>query len=169
MNAQRETPRRMPKGTVGRKERFRDARHDTYQARKKWPQNTCCPDCGAAFVGGRWAWASVPRVEHAVRCPACQRMADRYPAGFITLRGPFVATYQDALRRLIFNVGKAEMNERPLERLMDVETKGNTVEVTTTGVHLARRIGQALHRAFDGDLNLDYADGQMMVRVTWVR
>ena len=41
--------------------------------------------------------------------------------------------------------------------------------VTTTGIHQARRIGEALSRAYKGDLTIQYADGEQSIRVYWQR
>jgi hypothetical protein len=41
--------------------------------------------------------------------------------------------------------------------------------VTTTGIHVARRIGEALSRAYKGDYTLSYANGDEQIQVTWHR
>ena len=41
--------------------------------------------------------------------------------------------------------------------------------VTTTDLHLPRRIGEALKSAFDGTLDLDYDEDGYFVRVNWSR
>jgi len=41
--------------------------------------------------------------------------------------------------------------------------------VTTTGIHVARRIGEALARAYKGDLSYQYAEGEKRIRVYWRR
>jgi len=43
------------------------------------------------------------------------------------------------------------------------------LRVETTGVHLARRIGDALEDSYQGELELDYLKGQNKVRVSWQR
>jgi hypothetical protein len=41
--------------------------------------------------------------------------------------------------------------------------------IKTTDVHLPRRIGDAMHRAFHGNLELKYDEGNYFVRVNWER
>jgi hypothetical protein len=43
------------------------------------------------------------------------------------------------------------------------------VRVTTTGVHLARRIGDALESAYKGTLESHYNREEMLLRVAWRR
>jgi hypothetical protein len=57
----------------------------------------------------------------------------------------------------------------PLERIMTFAAEEEHFLVTTTGIHLARRIGEALKHACQGDLDLSYGDGEQSIRVTWRR
>ncbi len=41
--------------------------------------------------------------------------------------------------------------------------------VTTTDIHTPRRIGAALERAYQGELDTEYGDEEYSVRVTWHR
>jgi hypothetical protein len=52
---------------------------------------------------------------------------------------------------------------------MGIENKESVVTVTTTDVHLARRMGDALHAAFDGELVIKYSPDEFLVRVNWTR
>ena len=80
----------MDKGPYGRKDRLiKEKRHDVYQTTDKWPEPTLCPECGALFVNGRWSWNKSSEKVHKTVCPACQRIADCYPAGHIEIKGEF--------------------------------------------------------------------------------
>ncbi|WP_272481676.1 BCAM0308 family protein, partial [Rhodothermus marinus] len=85
------------------------------------------------------------------RCPACRRAADRYPAGYVELAGAFLSTHQEEILNLIRNLEEQEKQARPLERIMAMEVQNGRCYVTTTGVHLARRIGEALARAYQAN------------------
>ena len=64
---------------------------------------------------------------------------------------------------------RLEKSERPLERIILInEGKAKTV-ITTTGIHVARRIGEALARSYQGSYNFQYADGEKSIRVFWER
>ncbi|MDZ4700806.1 MAG: BCAM0308 family protein [Rhodothermales bacterium] len=157
------------KGTMGQRERFKDNRHDTYLERKKWLEPTACRTCGAVYTAGRWTWNPAPMSVHEVTCPACQRIADGYPAGMIALRGSFLPLHRDEVLGLIRNTEAAEKGEHPLERLMGVSEKGDQTDITTTGIHLARRIGSALASAYGGELKIEFGEGSNTIRVVWER
>ena len=143
----------MSKGLYGRKDRLiKERRHDAYQEREKYPDPTLCPRCGALYVNGRWTWKNKPEQTYETVCPACRRIAANYPAGFITISGCFFAEHQNEVMNLILNEEKREKGDRPLERIISIVGAGDRTTVTTTGIHLARRIGDALHRAYAGDL-----------------
>ena len=160
----------MNKGLYGRKDRLiKEKRHDTYQERDKWPEPTRCPNCGALFVQGRWSWAEAPAGANEVICPACRRIADHYPAGYIEIKGPFLVEHQTEILNLLRNVEKQEKDKHPLERIMAITTEGDHPLITTTGIHLARRLGEALAHAYKGELSFQYADGEESIRVSWQR
>ena len=52
---------------------------------------------------------------------------------------------------------------------MRIENKEGVVTVTTTDVHLARRIGDALRGAFQGELVIKYRPDEYLIRVNWTR
>ena len=51
---------------------------------------------------------------------------------------------------------------------MAVEEKDDSVLVTTTDIHLARSIGNALYRAYQGAFQYHYNPDQNLLRVEWV-
>jgi len=50
---------------------------------------------------------------------------------------------------------------------MAVEEKDGATLVTTTDIHLARGIGEALHHAYQGELQYHYNPEQNLLRVNW--
>jgi hypothetical protein len=42
-----------------------------------------------------------------------------------------------------------------------------TLIISTTDIHLPRRIGEVVHRAFGGDLEIKYDEENYFVRVNW--
>jgi hypothetical protein len=157
------------KGTVGRRERMKTRRLDPYEEKKKWPEGTRCTRCGAYVVNGRWSWEHVPAVTGETLCPACRRINDHYPAGILEISGPFAASHMREITRLLRNVEAAEEQEHPLERIMTIEHPNAVLTVETTGIHLARRLGNALDKALNGVLTVEYGEGDEHVRVRWQR
>ena len=143
---------------------------DPYRVSAKPPEPTTCPTCHATFVEGRWTWAEAPEDSYLQLCPACQRIHDKFPAGYVTLKGPFLAEHRDEIVSLIQNHEQKEKADRPLQRIMAIdEKKDGGIEVTTTDSHLARGIGEALHDAYKGDLKLRYSRDENLLRATWKR
>lgn len=143
--------------------------HDPYMARNKPPEPALCPECGLVFHKGRWQRTPRPVKAHEHLCPACHRIKDRFPAGYVKLSGDFLGAHRDEIRHLIRNEEQQEAANHPLQRIMDITEEGGVTSVTTTDVHLARRIGEALHHAYQGKLDIKYSQDEYVVRVTWQR
>ena len=60
-----------------------------------------------------------------------------------------------------------EKASHPLQRIMDIEKTAHGTMITTTDIHLARGIGDALHHAYRGELEFHYNPEQNLLRVTW--
>ena len=163
-------PSAAPRGArAGRSGVFQEYVHDAYKSSAKLPTPTLCPECGAVFADGRWQWLSKPEAAHSERCPACHRIHDRFPAGYVKLEGDFLAQHRDELVQLVRNLESREKAEHPLQRVMDIVDEDGGVLVTTTDVHLAHGIGEALHHAYQGALDSRYNREEKLLRVRWAR
>lgn len=154
---------------VRRDRLLQENRHDPYQARHKLPEPTVCPDCGAVFHGGRWQWLARPAGAHEASCPACQRSRDRMPAGYVSVSGDFFDSHRDELLHLVRNEEARAKAEHPLKRILDIADENGGALVTTTDIHLARGIGEALHHAYQGELEYHYNEQENLLRVAWQR
>lgn len=146
---------------------FQEHVHDAYKAKGKLHEPTVCIQCGAVFHDGRWQWCKAPEEAHRTTCPACQRIHDHYPAGFLTLKGEFFLAHRNKIMHLVHNHEKRERAEHPLKRIMAVEEKEGATMVTTTDIHLVRGLGEALHHAYQGSLEFHYNPEQNLLRVGW--
>ncbi|NIR59625.1 MAG: ATPase [Gammaproteobacteria bacterium] len=149
--------------------RIREHIHDPYMTRAKPKEPSVCGECGVVFEKGKWRWGSVPEGAHEMLCPACQRVRDRVPAGYVFLGGPFFEEHREEIVRRAHNVEEREKKERPLKRIMGVEEQDDGIVVTTTDIHLARTIGDALHDAWEGELDYQYTEETNLLEVTWRR
>jgi NMD protein affecting ribosome stability and mRNA decay len=143
--------------------------HDVYKSSRKPKAPATCPDCGAVFRDGRWSWSSSAGLPGGERCPACQRIQDHFPAGIVTLRGEFQVEHRDEILGLARNVEEREKAEHPLKRIMESRSEKDTLVITTTDMHLARSIGDAIHRAYEGELDYEYVKEGTVLRVGWRR
>lgn len=154
---------------VRRDKLIKERVHDTYQARRKFREPTACPNCGAVFAKGRWQWAARPAGAQLRLCPACQRIRDEFPAGYVTIRGDFLTQHRDQILGLIRRQGETASADHPLERIISIGDEAAALVVTTTGIHVARAIGEALKSAYQGELEFHYNEGENLLRVNWRR
>ena len=149
----------------------RATRHkeDPYHAVAKPPEPSVCPTCKAVFTEGRWSWDRPPSEAAEMNCPACQRIQDDFPAGYVTIKGEFFKEHRDEIIATITSKEDREKAEHPLQRIMAIEDVREGLQVKTTDSHLARGIGEALYDAYKGDLKLKYSRDENLLRATWKR
>ena len=162
-------PNRIAPQLVRRETAVTAANDDPYRAALRPPEPTTCPQCHATFTDGRWTWEKAPADAYHQLCPACQRIHDRFPGGYVTIKGEFFKTHRDEIVALINEHAKKEKSSRPLQRIMGIDEKRDGIEVSTTDSLLARGIGEALHDAYKGDLKLRYSRDENLLRATWKR
>jgi NMD protein affecting ribosome stability and mRNA decay len=144
--------------------------HDPYLAKATRPQEPAlCPTCKAVFAEGRWTWARAPVDAFEHKCPACQRIQDRFPAGYVLIKGDFLTKNRDQIVALVKAKEESARAENPLQRIMAIDDVREGIQVTTTEGQLARAIGEALQEAFKGDLKLRYSRDENLLRATWKR
>ena len=143
----------------------RSTHHDPYATRVKGRGALVCDRCEVVYHGGKWFWGKPPLTElRRGLCPACARVHDRYPAGTLRLDRRFL-DHRDEVERIVRNVEEAERAEHPLERVMDIVDSDEGIVVTTTGLHLARRITGRLRRRFHRRLKLRYPQEEHLIEV----
>jgi hypothetical protein len=94
---------------------------------------------------------------------------DDNPAGVVTLTGEFQESRRDEILALIHNVEEREKTARPLNRIMASTPFNEGLRISTTDMHLARAIGDALRRAYKGELEIQYAKEGSLLRIHWSR
>ena len=144
-------------------------RTDLSRQPRKLRGAACCPGCGAVYRGGRWRWEELPAGARADTCPACRLIREKAPVASVTLRGEFLAAHRDEILARVRACERAASRTHPLKRIIAVTPAGREVRITTTDAHLARRIGDALRRAYKGELRYRYQKGEALLRVSWRR
>jgi NMD protein affecting ribosome stability and mRNA decay len=138
-----------------------------------------CSRCGAVYANRRWVLGSEAAGLGADRewspaetviCPACKKTAAGHAGGFVNLTGDFLANHHDEILRLIRNEAMRAAVDNPLGRIMKVDdTATGSVKITTTTEHLAKRLGDAVEKAYGGDLRVDFSHENKLARVYWSR
>jgi hypothetical protein len=146
-----------------------DGIQDPYKVSKKPHQPSVCPQCGAVYQNGRWHWSARPAAAADLLCQACHRTNDHYPAGVLTLSGPFVGEHKAEMIRLARHQEEAERQEHPLNRIIDIEETPDRIVINTTDIHLPRRIAEAQKRAWHGKTEFHYDEDGYFLRASWHR
>lgn len=143
---------------------------DPYDKGRKYSEGMFCPDCQALYQHGRWTW---PRTGDNLRephlCSACRRIRERFPAGEVLVSGKYLKSHRHEIVNLMQNVIREEEKRSPLKRVIDFTSENGTLRVSLTDVHLARKIGESLHKAYRGELDVKYSEGERFVRLYWHR
>ena len=146
-------------------------RQDEYESTGKFPDATVCIECGNVYKNGRWIHpdAQIGSAFGQTKCPACRRLEDHRPAGDITIKGPFTQQHHDEIMGRIRRIERKERARHPIEKIIGIVDEPYQTDITTSGIHLARRIGDALHHSFKGDLSYSYGRGEKSIQVHWER
>lgn len=142
--------------------------HDPARDAEKLASPAVCSECGAVYAQGHWQWTSAPAHALQIRCPACRRIGESRPAAHVMIGGQFAQDHAEDVTRLVHEVEHREKTAHPLRRVMAVDQHGNEMDIATTDVRLAQDICNALQDSFDGKLNVDYDEGEKVLRVRWV-
>lgn len=154
-----------------------DTEHDPYLTGEAAEDMAACHGCGLVFHGKRWyrvgdlpkGLSDKIRHDTATLCPACRKERDRYPEGFIIIEGPFTKEHREEIIHLIRNKEQRASHFNPLERIMEIKEKDDSLEVTTTTEKLAQRIGQMLEKAYKKDAEFKWSSDTKIARVVWRR
>ena len=148
---------------------IQEREHDVYRTSKKLSDPSACTKCGAMYRDGRWRWGQPPPDAKPVLCPACKRIQDGMPAGILTLVGTYHLEHRAEILGLIRNVEEREVKAHPLKRIIEVTEQGDQMEIQTADSDLARSLGNAIHHAYQGELDYRYPGEGDVLRVRWER
>ncbi len=146
-----------------------DPHHDAYFSLGKHAAPSLCTDCHAVFQHGHWAWGKAPAGASATLCPACRRIREQQPGGYVTLEAALTARERDEMLRLLRHAEQRESIDHAMERIMDLTAQEGMLLVTTTSPHLAQTLGAAIERAFGGHAEYAFSRDEHLLRVHWRR
>lgn len=142
------------------------------------PEPSVCRDCGAVYMGRRWAPKEVyntPQDRELLRtaeireCPACKQIRSGIVGGYVTIGGTFIDRHREEIENLLTNEAERAGSDNPLSKIMTRRQTPAGLVVETTTEHLAQRIGHALKKAFHGEVSYQFSHENKVVRVSWVR
>jgi NMD protein affecting ribosome stability and mRNA decay len=150
---------------------------DPYTPSTHYEEGTRCPECGAIYHDQHWTMDEAIVIQLTIEreqqprvvCPTCRKSDARDPGGIVTLRGGFWREHRDEILNLIRNEEKRTLETNPHERLIDIAEEGDSLVVWTTNEKLAQRLGRALEKAYDGELEYQWPVDNKLVRVNWSR
>lgn len=146
-----------------------DVRHDPFREREKLTEPCMCKSCDAVYHKGHWQWLPAPENAHMTTCPACKRIEQKMPAGYVSIKGAFAQAHLDEVLNLVRNVEAREKAEHSQKRIMEIEHLADEWLTTTTDIHLAHGIGEALYKAYKGKLDSHFNKDEYLLRVSWQR
>ncbi|BCR06885.1 hypothetical protein DESUT3_39540 [Desulfuromonas versatilis] len=149
---------------------------DPYISGEGLKEPALCSSCKAFYRNKRWdldpkAYAAMENSPEAnwVTCPACQKIAESYPEGIVTLRGEYLWDHEEEIRNILRNEETKAMAKNPLERIIRMDREGDDLVIETTEEKLAEHLGRALHKAHQGELKVSWTEEHSICRVTWER
>lgn len=128
--------------------------------------------CGAVFRNKRWyveAGGVAATGGRGLVCPACRRIADRNPAGIVSLGGSYLVAHRAEIENLVRNTAASVGMKHPLGRVMEISPEKDGLTITTTDIKLAQKIGREVFKAHGGELHFRWTDDEELVRVNWSR
>jgi hypothetical protein len=163
--------KKLPEKSKRRDRLLRERLHDPYMALARPAGPMVCPECWVVFYDGRWQWqAEPPAGAREALCPACRRIRDRAPAGYLILRGDYFVARRDEILRMVCHQVDYQQIEHPLKRLMGIEDRQDgSALLTFTDMHLPRGIGEAIEHAHQGVFATQHTRDSATVHASWER
>lgn len=170
------TAKRYTNTTFTRRVDHDGGRHRTAKAA---PGPRTCGECGALYRNKRWmagGQITAPRdLQIAGRpalvlCPACRMRAAGQFAGEVRISGAFVAAHHAEIETLLRREAERAAEDNPTGRILRLDSPASDrLVLTTTTEHLAKRLGQALAKAYQGEAHYGFSHENKFARVTWSR
>lgn len=149
---------------------------DSYTTREEKAEagNLLCKRCEATHHDKRWyapgtsAAKVLPAELKETLCPGCYRVERGISDGVVVLEG--AATPYEMREDIMTRIWHIEIEcwkENPSARIVDCIERDGNVEIKTTTVWLAERIGKELKSAFKGTLEVKPSPEKESVFVRW--
>lgn len=136
-----------------------------------------CHECQAVSTAKRWYYNDAvrdkcqqsPGETDYTLCPGCTGIHGRLIGGFIDLKGEWDEGQKRDLLHLIEHVSRYSQRRNPANRIIALVERPGALYLETTTNWLAEHIGKEVHKAFPGELTLQWPKGDAVVRVYYER
>jgi NMD protein affecting ribosome stability and mRNA decay len=149
---------------------------DVYAQKEAGKEVSYCRKCGLIYHQKRWVMnqEELERVKGdpsavKITCPACQKMQDNVPGGYLTLSGDYLLKHESEILELIKNTEEKSRNKNPLGRIMEIRQENNVLTILTTEDKIAQKLGRDIYKAHSGELHYQWSHTEKYVRVNWTR
>ena len=132
-----------------------------------------CKTCGLIYQKKRWTWnenlkniSQIPLI----LCPACQKIKDNYPEGYLILQGKkYLQQHKEEISHIIQNEADRAKGKNPLQRIMQIIKNDECWTITTTDEKLAQHLGREIYKAHSGQIKYQFGQQNKIARVYWKR
>jgi hypothetical protein len=103
-------------------------------------------------------------------CPACRQAAEGQFGGEVRVSGSFFIQHRAEIGQLLKREAERAAEDNPMAVILEWRQAGpGGLIVRTTTEHLAKRLGQALHKAYRGTVHYEFSHENKFAHVTWMR
>ena len=132
---------------------------------EKHPEQVICEFCNHLFIQEDYKLdKTTPEKNLKITCPVCE--SGNSIEGSLVLEGEFLRIHREGIINLINTTAKSEAQKYPLERIIQIKNTGNRLQIITTYEHLARRLGEVIHKMYKGELIYNYFEDKY-IRGHW--
>ena len=89
--------------------------------------------------------------------------------GIIKISGKFLLDHEEDILNLIKKEGKLAEERNDHAHISEIQKDGQGILVKASDHNLAIRIGKAVHKAYKGELDLKFREGEKFAEVVWKR
>jgi len=135
-----------------------------------------CPNCRSVYYKKGWHHKVDEDIDNLKedkevqfkKCPACKMIENKQFQGEIVIKEP-PADKKDQMKNLIQNFGETAFEKDPMDRIISVGEKENSIRVLTTenqmAVQLAKKINQSFGNKAEVDIKYSHKDKVARVKV----
>lgn len=106
--------------------------------------------------------ASIPKGACEDTCPACDRIRDNRPLGYLNLSGVYFNQHRDEIMNLAHQRGEEQAAQHPMQRIINVgHADDGSVTMTFTDARSPHSVAQAIMQAFQGKIEVNIPGRQL--------